>query len=157
VVPGAERAEWEANHVIDAVIQLEPLDDYEGWIAVLAGITGAVELGYLDDETGRTLWIEASSWASEDRQRSNADGRYDPEVLWDREFTAPAEARVGALFARARDNAVDKVESELLGEALSTEGEASCKYLARYHRRRLNDMIEDAQRKLELETDASIA
>lgn len=144
---GVEPNAWKEGQLIDAVIQLSPLNDYETWIATLAGIHGGVEVGYLDETTGRNLWLEASSWADEPHQQQNGDSRYSPERLWDQTFSAPAEARVGALFGRARDHALATVKREIHTQGFTTEGDAGCQYLARYHRKALNTLIRQTEDK----------
>lgn len=134
---------WRERQLIAAVIELGPLDDYAVWIAVLAGIRGAVDLGEVDEQTGRALWLEASSWASDTSQQMNTDERYDPEHLWERAFSVPAQARVGGLFKRARDHALGVVTQELQGPRLSTQGRASCDYLATYHHKAINTLIKN--------------
>lgn len=146
VIPvGVNLDEAERERVLEAVFEVDPPDDYDEWLAAVAGIRGAVELGRIDAETGRALWLWHSGRAAAACQATNDDPRYDPACLWERDFDAPAEARIGRLFGLVADQAIARIKHAIRVGTLDAASHRARGYLWKYHAARLDALLMEYQ------------
>lgn len=123
-------------------------NDYATWTGRgLPGLKGLVATRDLSPQTARSLWLIWTTTAGEEAQTHNADRRYHPGVMWDgwTPSTAPPEALTGAFFAAARDQARELLVTESRQGRLSARGLLAARYLADYHRRLFQELLQAAQ------------
>ncbi|HWS61979.1 MAG TPA: hypothetical protein VN325_04425 [Steroidobacteraceae bacterium] len=126
--PGAQYARYkEALQWLDA-------GDYQTWRSTLMSLRASVEIGELNDEEARELWLSWSATAPMDRQTRNDQSQYAPDAMWDQRTTLTTRAQilVAALFKRARDEAERYVRLEL-PRNLSPRAVQAATYLRRFH------------------------
>ncbi|TVO53075.1 hypothetical protein [Denitromonas halophila] len=119
-------------------LAMTPAAEYAAWIRGLGAIKAAVTLGVLSDDDGQAMFAAWSEAAGPQATAQNDDTRFDPSAMWVRwsPSTAPADALLGALYAAARDAALDVVRDQITTDgALDGKGLNAARYVSRHHAR----------------------
>lgn len=152
IPPKADRPKWVRPNVSASAmtgryaeaLAMTGAEGYALWMAGLSALKAGVALGELAEDDAAGLWLAFSDSGSDTAKSRNDDQRYDPVHLWEswEPSAAPAEALAGKLFACARDAALTKCRADISnGGHLTGEGERAARYLATYHRKAFQELM----------------